>query len=68
MSNNKDINITGEGTTIGGSTNTEKDPYYDAKAEQYKGRYQPSKLHEMDLIAYVESKDGTLKPVYREEQ
>lgn len=68
MSDKKDINITGEDTTIGGSTNTEKDSYYDAKAAQYKGRYQPSKLHELDLVAYIEKKDGSLKPVYREEQ
>lgn len=67
MSDKKDINTTGNDNPIGGSTNTEKDSYYDAKAEQYKGRYQPSKLHEMNLVAYVEEEDGTLKPVYREE-
>lgn len=66
MSDKKDINTTVNENPTGG--NTKKDSYYDAKAEQYKGRYQPSKLHEMNLIAYVESKDGTLKPVYREEQ
>jgi hypothetical protein len=66
MSDKKDINTTVNQNPTGGST--KKDPYFDAKAEQYKGRYQPSKLHEMNLIAYVESNDGTLKPVYREEQ
>lgn len=42
--------------------------YYDAKSEEYKANRRPSKLHEMSLVAYVQDKDGTLKPVYREEQ
>lgn len=55
MSDNKDVK---------GKENN----YYTAKAEQYKGRKRPSKLHEMNLIAYIENEDGTLSPVYREEQ
>lgn len=68
MSDKKDINITGEDIHNGDSTKLEKDPYYGAKAKQYKAKRQPSKLHEMSLVAYVESEDGILKPVYREEQ
>ncbi len=42
--------------------------YYDAKAEQYKGRYQPSKRHNMSLVAYIENKEGDILPLYREEE
>ena len=66
---NKDINTTGKDNPTGDKTTSQKDAaYYDAKSEQYKGRYQPSKLHNMNLIAYVEDRDGNLRPVYREEQ